>query len=338
LVLANKLSIINRDLEVQREGEFIYIPLMSHPSKEEQRTFDKQVADFRVQARSFSERKKPEVSLVELLEDRLPPHLLGSLPRAVDFVGDIAIVEIPPDLDPYRSMIGEALLKINKNVRTVLTKAGPITGTYRLRELSIIAGEPRTETVHKEYGCQYYVDVAKVYFSPRLSFEHKRVASQVGEGEVVVDMFAGVGPFSIQVARTHENVAVYAIDVNRIAVEYLKRNISVNRTVGKVHPILGDARQVIKERLAGVADRVIMNLPESAMKFVDSACQAVKPSGGTVHFYAFVNQSESLETLRTRFIEAVEKSHRKVEKILFSRFVRETAPFKWQAVLDAEIC
>jgi tRNA (guanine37-N1)-methyltransferase len=222
-------------------------------------------------------------------------------------------------------------------MRTVLAKAGAISGTYRLREFSVIAGEPKTETIHREHGCQYYVDLAKAYFSPRLSYEHKRVASLIEEGETVIDLFAGVGPFAIQVAKTHENVEVYAIDVNPDAVEFLKRNIRLNRVEGKVHPILGDAKQVVKERLFGVADRVIMNLPEKAIEFVGAACKALKPEGGMVHFYSFVSASDSLENVKLHFIEAVEQCGRKVEKIFFSRLVRATAPYKWQAVIDAKI-
>jgi len=100
---------------------------------------------------------------------------------------------------------------------------------------------------------------------------------------------------------------------------------------------LGDAKQVVAERLAGVADRVIMNLPEKALEFVGGACKALKPDGGIVHFYSFVSASASLENVKLCFIEAVEKSEREVKKILFSRLVRATAPYEWQAVLDAKI-
>ncbi len=127
------------------------------------------------------------------------------------------------------------------------------------------------------------------------------------------------------------------MDVNPHAVELLKRNIRLNRVEGKVYPILGDAKQIVKHRLSGVADRVIMNLPEKAIEFVDAACEAIKPTGGIVHFYSFVKASDSLENVTQRFINAVKGSGREVEKILFSRFVRATAPYEWQAVLDAKI-
>ena len=337
IILANKLKIINRELEIQRNKDFIYIPLIRQPQENELEKLEERVPDCEVSTYFFPEEKKQITTFAELLENKLPPHLLASLPRAMDFVGDIAIIEIPSELNAHKNVIGEAVLKAHKNVRTVLAKAGVVSGTYRLRDFSIVAGEPKTETVHKEYGCKYYVDLAKAYFSPRLSHEHNRVASLVKEDETVVDLFAGVGPFSILIAKTHENVKVYAIDVNPQAVEFLKKNVRLNRVEGQVHSILGDAKQIVKQRLSGVADRVIMNLPEKAMEFVDVACEAIKPSGGIVHFYSFVDASNPLEDVKLDFIGAVEKSGRKVEKILFSRFVRATAPYEWQAVLDAKI-
>jgi tRNA (guanine37-N1)-methyltransferase len=219
----------------------------------------------------------------------------------------------------------------------VLAKVGAISGTYRLREFAIIAGEPRTATVHKEHGCKYYVDMAKAYFSPRLSHEHNRVASLVQKGETVVDLFAGVGPFAVLIAKKSETAKVYAVDINPEAIEFLKSNIRLNRVENRVFPILGDARHVIEDKLLGVADRVIMNLPEKAIEFIDAACTTVKPTGGIIHFYGFIRLPDSLENVKLRFSEAVEKAGRKVDKFLFAKTIRETAPYEWQMVLDAEI-
>lgn len=337
IILINKLKIVDRDLEIQRDEDFIYIPLGRQLSEDDLEAFKGQIPNCEVSTYIFPEKKKRVGTFIELLKDKLPSHSLASLPHAMDFVGDIAIIEISPELNAYKNVIGEAVLKSHKNVRTVLAKAGAVSGTYRLREFNVIAGEPKTETIHKEYICQYYVDLSRVYFSPRLSHEHNRVASLVKDDETVVDLFAGVGPFSILIAKTHENVEIYAIDVNPQAVELLTKNIRLNRVENKVHPIMGDARKIVRQRLSGVADRVIMNLPEKAIEFLDAACEAIKSTGGIVHFYSFVDASNTIAEVRLRFIDAVEKSGRNVEKILFSRFVRATAPYEWQAVLDAKI-
>lgn len=337
ITAANKLGVMDKELEIERNNTHIYIPITRNLLQEELNMLKKLIPNIEILTYTFKERKKRPATFFELLDGKLPPHLLASLPHAIDFVGDIAIIEIPPELETYKAEIGNAIMQAHKNVRTVLTKAGAVKGTYRLREFSLIAGENKTETLHKEHGCKYQVDLAQAYFSPRLSHEHKRVASLVKDGETVIDMFAGVGPFTILIAKTRENVKVYAIDINPHAVALLKKNIELNRVEGKVHPILGDAKQIVRQRLRGVADRVIMNLPEKAIDFVDVACEALKPEGGIIHFYSFISGLDSLDDLKLRFTKEVENFGRKVGKILFSRLVRETAPYEWQAVLDAEI-
>jgi len=337
IILANKLKIINRELNIQRNQKFVYIPIINTPSINQLKTLKEHIPSFKILTHRFSEKKKSPKTFSELLEDKLPSHLLASLTRSMDIIGDISVVEIPPELDAYKHVIGEAILKTHPHVHTVLAKAGAVSGIYRLREFTVIAGESKTETVHKEFGCQYHVDLAKTYFSPRLSHEHNRIASLVKDGETIIDLFAGVGPFSILIAKTHKNVKVYAVDINPHAIMFLKKNVKINRVENKVFPILGDAKEVVKKRLSGVADRVIMNLPEKAIEFVDAACKAIKPTGGIVHFYGFVSLSKSLEDMKHNFTEIVEKNGRKLKTISFSRLVRATAPHEWQAVIDAEI-
>jgi tRNA G37 N-methylase Trm5 len=125
--------------------------------------------------------------------------------------------------------------------------------------------------------------------------------------------------------------------VNPDAIALLKKNVAVNRVAKQVVPILGDARQVVKEELISVADRVIMNLPETAIGYVDVACDAISSKGGIIHYYEFTKTSEPLETASIRLTEAVRCSNRKVKNILFAKTVREVAPYTWQVVVDAEI-
>ena len=337
IILAKKLKLFEGKFKVRSDRDFVYIPLVHKPSEDELKELTSQVPDIEVSTCAFPEKAERVATLADLLDGKLAPHLIASLPRSADVVGNIAIIEVPAELEAHEALIGEALLKTNKNVKTVLAKAGAVSGPYRLREFRVIAGEASTVTIHKEYGCQYYVDLAKAYFSPRLSYEHHRVASLVREGETVLDLFAGVGPFAVQIAKARENVKVYAVDANPYAIEFLKKNVRLNRVEDKVFPILGDAGDVVEEKMSGVVDRVIMNLPERAADFISAACKALKPAGGVVHFYRFVKASDSLESVQVGFVEAVEQCGRKVGKILFSRLVRATAPYEWQSVLDVEV-
>ena len=113
----------------------------------------------------------------------------------------------------------------------------------------------------------------------------------------MADLFAGVGPFSIIIGNVQPTAKVYAVDLNPDAVELLKVNARANRVEGRVFPMLGDARKIASSKLNGRADRVIMNLPETAINFVDAACLVLKPEGGVVHFYGFVRRPDIVENL-----------------------------------------
>ena len=339
LELANKLGLTDKSVQIQKDkrGFYLFIPISRKPTEIENADIKQHVPESQLDMHVFPDKKQKEKTLAEFLVDQLPSNLITRLPRALDVIGDICIIEIPSELSEYKSVIGEAILNTHRNVRVVLAKAGKVTGTFRLRDLDFIAGEKRTKTLYREYGCSYYVDVAKAYFSPRLSHEHQRVAQLVAETETVVDLFAGVGPFAVPIAKNCSSVKVYAIDINPVAIELLGRNARLNRVESRIHPIVGDARQIFNEKFVGLADRVIMNLPETAHKFIDVACRAIKLSGGVIHFYSFMRIPKNIEDIKQSFSKKVADHSRKVERFTYSKPVRETAPYEYQIVLDAEI-
>ncbi len=337
ITLTHKLGLINKDLIIQREEDQLCIPLVREPKDEELSTLKNQASELQISKSNFIEKHSTEETFTHILEKQLPPDLFQSIPHSLDIIGDIAIIEIPKQLKSHEKLIGETILKTYKNIKTVLAKAGAISGVYRIRDLNLIFGENKTRTVYKEYGCQYHVDVAKAYFSPRLSNEHHRVAQLVKEGETVVDLFAGVGPFAVLISKVNPKAEVYAVDINPEAFELLKVNVRVNKVETKVYPLLGDARELVGGKLCGIADRVIMNLPETAIDFVDAACQTLKPQGGLVHFYGFIRKPDTIEEMKSRFSKAVKVSGRKVVEFIQYRNIRETAPFESQVVLDVKI-
>jgi len=337
LTLLMQRGLLSTELKIRPQNGYIHIPLSREPFAWEFEMIRNKVPEVVLCDSEFPERQEKITRFVDFLSDELPPHLLASLPHAVDFVGDIAVVEIPPELESHKLAIGAAILKAHKRTKTVLSKSSPVNGAYRLRTFETIGGEARTQTVHREHGCVYHVDLAKAYFSSRLSYEHLRVASLVNENETVVDMFAGIGPFSILTAKKHSNVRVYAVDMNPDAFELLRKNVLVNRVMGKVTPIVGDIRNVVNERLAGVADRVIMNLPERAIEYVDVACRDLKPEGGVIHYYQFVDTPEPLDTAKNQFVRALKQTNRQLIRVAEARIVRGIAPFKYQVAVDAEI-
>jgi len=193
----------------------------------------------------------------------------------------------------------------NKHVKTVLRQVSPFSGSLRLRWLSWVAGEKRTETVHKEHGCLSKVDLARCYFSPRLLYERRRIAQRVGRGEVVANLFSGVGCYSIVIARHSEAGRVYSVEVNPVAIEYQAENVRLNRVESVVEVILGDAASMVKARLQNVADRVLMPLPEKAFEYLDYAIMALKP--GKVGFtimtlYVLTEMRSQWKRLRRWFL------------------------------------
>jgi len=275
--------------------------------------------------------------LEEVLAERLPSNIVPLVSKSFDIIGDIAIIELSNEAEPFEKSIGEALMKVHKNVKAVYSKAGPITDNQRLRPLRHVLGASRTETIHKELGCRFKIDISKVFFSPRLSTEHSRVAEQVRLGECVVDMFAGVGPFSILIAKRLEDVEVHAIDANPEAAKLIAENARMNKVQDRITVWSDDARVVVKDNLLGKATRVIMNHPSEAKDFLRPACEALRRDGGIVHYYTFAEGAQSEFEARTEFTRGLADPGWKVDKFLATRKVRGVAPMKWQIALDARL-
>ena len=284
----------------------------------------------------FEQRSWRPRNLQEALRDKVPLETLAELPKSFDMVGDIAILEFTPFLVPFENTVAQAILQTNSNVKAVYAKTGPIVGPERIRPLRHIAGEVRTTTVHKEYGCFFKVDLSRAFFSPRLSTEHQRIAQQVAEGERVVDMFAGVGPFSIMIAKRVKNVVVDAIDSNPAAAELIRENARINKVGSKVNVHSGDAREVVRQ-LGRDATRIIMNHPSASRDFVAVACDALVSLGGALHYYTFAEGADPETRARRELEDALSETESLIREIRAVRKVREVAPMNWQIVIDAEI-
>ena len=263
---------------------------------------------------------------------------VSRLKSSLEIVGDIAILKIPEVLASKERIIGEAILKLNKNVKTVLKQESPVDGDFRVRGFKLVAGENKTETVYREHGCILKVDVSKAYFSPRLQFERLRIAKLVNVGEVVVNMFAGVGSFSIVIAKKSKPSKVYSIDINPIAIKYLKENIALNKVENIVIPILGDAKEVINSKLLNVADRVLMPLPAKAYEYLPEAIKTLKNFSGWIHYYDFTHAKKD-ENPKEKVAKKVEERLKSLGfpikfSIQNSRIVRSVGPNWYQVVLD----
>lgn len=221
-------------------------------------------------------------AVVEALSGYLTEGELGSVLSGVDIIGDIAVVKIPRALEGRGNKIGELLLE-RLGVGAVYRQTTPAAMGTKVRGIQWLAGRTGTETRHRESGCTFKLDLSKVYFSPRLSHERMRIARLVRPGEIVVNMFAGVGTFSIVIAKNSGASLVYSIDRSRDAFGYMVENIRINGLEGRVVPVEGDARDVVAG-LRGSADRVLMPLPELALGCIPHALSCLR-KGGTAHVY-----------------------------------------------------
>lgn len=260
--------------------------------------------------------------------------------KRIEIIGDIAVLRKPLDLDleieAYRKLATELMNRL-PYVKSVWLAVTPVSGSYRVREYVHLAGEPRSETVYKEHGCLFKLDITKVYVSPALNYEHARIAKLVKPGEEVFNMFSGVGLFSIIIAKYSKPKRVVSVDINPEAFNYMVENVRLNNVSGVVVPVLGDAREVARS-CVNCFDRILMPLPKLAYEYFEDSVLALKDVG-VIHVYEFVTAKTKDEAIR----EAWNKYLGKCKSIgvraemIGSRVIRSVGPRYYQVVLDLRL-
>jgi tRNA (guanine37-N1)-methyltransferase len=308
-----ELSAFDRSRKISSDDQYVYLPLL--PMEEQAEAMLRSIGDFDIVEREF-----------EVLERQpRPEDLLGYKPR-YEVIGDIAIIE-----EDDAEMVAGALLAACKSVKTVLQPASEVEGEFRLRRFRHIAGEKRTTTLHKENGLLFQVDLEEVYFTARQGNERLRVAQGVRPGEVVLDMFAGVGPFSLLLAK--RGARVIALDKNPLAISYLRHNAALNK-IKDVTILEGDAAELALQ-FGGQADHVLMNLPHSSSQFLIPAMRAAK-FGGRVHYYTIAPE-DALCQDEALIRMAADQLGLSVEMI-FCGIVRSYAPRRYNVVIEFRVC
>ena len=216
-----------------------------------------------------------------------------------EVIGNIAVINDLAGVDRKKAVEG---ILHHQNVKTILLKKGGLEGEFRVGNYEKLYGE-ETETIHTEFGCNYQVDPTKAYFSERFSTERKRVVDQIEDGEKVLVMFAGTGPFSILAAKETDPEKVVAIEKNPEGMNYLEENILINNVEETVEGIEGDVRDVLPE-LNEKFDRTIMPLPESADGFLELASENTEYNG-VIHYYRFL-EDDSWEELENEISEKID--------------------------------
>ncbi len=241
-----------------------------------------------------------------------------------EMIGAVAVINDLAGRDEAEAVEG---ILANSNAETVLLKTGRLSGEYRVGSYKLLHGE-NTETIHKEHGNRIKVDPTKAYYSERFSTERKRVADNVEQGENVLVMFAGVGPFAFLCAEKAGKVV--AVEKNPEACKYLKENIKLNKMQEIVEAFCGDVRDVVPDLES--FDRVIMPLPEKAVDFLDLAVESCKP-GGIIHLYGFAESFDDFEEILDSEMKEISTGYEIVDKAVCG----DKSPSESRMCLDVRI-
>jgi tRNA (guanine37-N1)-methyltransferase len=303
------MKFFDRSRKISSDESHVYLPVLEMDDQSAAKL--RLMAEFEILPLDFEMEER-----VQTIEE-----MLGFRP-SFEVVGDIAMVE-----DNDAEKVASALMSTSKSIKTVITPISDVEGEFRTRRFRHVAGEVSTVTIHKEHGLRYRVDLAGAYFTPRLGTERLRIAGLVRPTDLVLDMFAGVGPFALLLAKRVDRVI--AMDKNPIAVKHLRENSLLNK-IENIEILEGDAN-VLVIPYENMADHVIMNLPHSASLFLLAAMKAAK-TGGTVHYYCIAPE-EDLYKDEALIRDAAQQMGYSVD-VLYKNIVRSYAPHRHNVVID----
>jgi len=261
---------------------------------------------------------------------------ISRLPANKQKIGDILVVSIPDSLSHKKNEIGKLFLLSDSKARLVLNDSG-ISGQFRIPNREIIAvrdsaEKPLTETIHKENGCKFKLDVSEIMFSKGNLNEKQNLTTECA-GETIVDMFAGIGYFSIPIAVHSNPLKIIAIELNPNSYKYLCENIRLNGAETIFEPICGDCQTSTP---VNVADRVLMGYVGTTHEYLETGISAIKNEGGFLHYHETVHENDWPERPISRIMEAAEKCNRKAE-ILDYRIIKKYSPGVFHVIVDAKI-
>ena len=280
-------SLLNKNYKIKRERNFVYIPVLGA-------------------FRSYSliekklEKIKIKKSLKEELKDKLKNKELALLKTSFDTIGSIAVLEIDDELLSKKKQIADAVLNLNKNIKTVVRKSSSHEGIFRVQSYEYLAGIRSFKTVHKESGIVLSFDISKTYFTPRLANERLRIAKLVKEDEKVLVMFSGIGIYCFIISKYSKPKEIYGVEINPDAYRYAEKNLVLNK-IDNVKLLCGNVKNVVP-RLKKKFDRIIMPSPTNAAEYLNVAIASLK-SRGFIHLYSFVEDNkveELIEDLKLR--------------------------------------
>lgn len=254
-----------------------------------------------------------------------------SLPSSFYKTGQIITFSLHPSLEHKKYDIARVFHYMYPDVKTILLGRG-VSGPLRKPVSEIIYAAhvpPSTECCHTENGCVFYFDAVKIMFS-KGNLEEKKRMSELGRGETVVDMFSGIGYFSIPMAVHSKPEKIIAIEKNPVSYSFLQKNIEKNNVSDIVFPIRGDCMIVTPKN---IADRVLMGYVKTTHHYLLSAFSAVKNTGGVIHYHETCPWSLFPER-PIEHIMNIAKIANRTAVIQNSRIIKKYSPGVVHVVLD----
>lgn len=243
-----------------------------------------------------------DLKFKDFLAENLREVPRSQLPSRARIIDEIALIRISEEVEPWVNEIGRLTLQYYPRVRAVYRWIG-VEGVERRPIIQHIAGESIRIVEHKEYGWRLRLDVERLMLCLGNSYERLRLARIISSDEIIIDMFAGVGQFTIPMAVTRKPRRIYAIEINPEAYKYLKDNIILNNVQDIVEPILGDCKLIVGERIREVADRIVMGYFGGTIEAVPQALKGLKLSGGIIHFHELARRGHEEEFVNTVYKE-----------------------------------
>ena len=260
------------------------------------------------------------------LNELIRNELGVDFPKRYQIVGHVLIVK---NVYKKQKEIAELILSKYKYIRTVCF-IKEISGDLREPIIENTFGDG-TETIHKEHGIFYKLDVAKIMFSKGNLNERKRLIGLIKKNEIILDMFAGIGYFSLGIAKHHPDAKIYAVEKNPIAFKYLRENIKLNK-IKNIIPILDDNRdKKLREEIPKV-DRIIMGYIPATEKFLPVALNYIK-NNGIINFHNTYKKEELWDFAEEQIRNIIESYGFKL-KILQKKKVKSFAPKIYHVVMD----
>jgi tRNA (guanine37-N1)-methyltransferase len=310
-------NLLDKNYSLKKEKDFVYFPV-----KEKYKT------SYKFEEKELKEKEVKATSIKELLKNKLSKEELKNLKRSMDTIGNIGIIEIPLELEEKKFFIAKEALKFSPQVKTILKK-GKHEGVFRTQELEFLEGEKNKIATYKENNIILILDVEKVYFSPRLSNERKRVNKLIKKGEDVLVMFSGCGPYTCNISKNTEAKSITGVEINPEGHKYAEINKQKNK-LNNISNYNGDAKEILP-KLEKNFDRIIMPLPKSAADFLNVAISKAK-KGCIFHFYDFRIEGEEQKSVDD-IKEACEKAKRE-SKVLDIVKCCQSGPKEYRICVD----